>query len=82
MVEHVLLYYFIYIYAPPAPQRGRGFIALLLGLHNSIMQVGFKDHAVVLSEIGIKNILPKSTDWHFNSSFALDNGFRDVLLVC
>uniref|UniRef100_A0A674MKT3 Reverse transcriptase domain-containing protein n=1 Tax=Takifugu rubripes TaxID=31033 RepID=A0A674MKT3_TAKRU len=44
-----------------------------------IMPVGFTDHSLVLGEVAVKNILPKSAYWHFNSSLAQDNSFRDVL---
>nr|BAC82603.1 pol-like protein [Takifugu rubripes] len=44
-----------------------------------IMPVGFTDHSLVLSKLGIKNILPKSAHWHFNSSLTQDTSFREVL---
>lgn len=44
-----------------------------------IIPVGFIDDSLVLGEIAVKNILPKSMYWHFNSSLALAKGFRDVL---
>lgn len=44
-----------------------------------IMPVGFMDNSLVLREVTIKKILPKSEYWPFNSCLALDNGFREDL---
>lgn len=43
------------------------------------MPSGFTDHSLVLCNVTIKNILPKSAYWHFNSVLTFDKGFSEAL---
>nr|BAC82605.1 pol-like protein [Tetraodon nigroviridis] len=46
----------------------------------SITPAGFTDHSLVLCHVFIKNVLPKSAYWHFNSVLTSDKGFREALI--
>ena len=43
-----------------------------------ILPVGFTDHSLVLCGVFIRDILPKSAYWHFNSVLAVDQSFREA----
>ena len=44
-----------------------------------ILPVGFTDHSLVLCNVFIRNIWPKSTYWHFNSVLTVDKSFKEAL---
>ena len=46
----------------------------------SIAPSGFSDHSLVLCNVFIQNISPKSAYWHFNSVLAFDKHFKEVLM--
>lgn len=44
-----------------------------------ILPVGFTDHSLVLCRVFIRNMLPRSAYWHFNSVLTFDQSFREAL---
>uniref|UniRef100_A0A3B5R4A8 Reverse transcriptase domain-containing protein n=1 Tax=Xiphophorus maculatus TaxID=8083 RepID=A0A3B5R4A8_XIPMA len=44
-----------------------------------IVPVAFTDHSLLLGAVFIRNILPKSAYWHFNSILTHDCSFKEVL---
>uniref|UniRef100_A0A8C5D1K3 Reverse transcriptase domain-containing protein n=1 Tax=Gouania willdenowi TaxID=441366 RepID=A0A8C5D1K3_GOUWI len=46
----------------------------------SIVPAVFTDHSLVLCNVFIQNIWPKSAYWHFNSVLTVDKHFKEVLI--
>ena len=46
----------------------------------SIVPTGFSDHYLLLCNVFIQNILPKSAYWHFNSVLTFDKHFKEFLI--
>ena len=44
-----------------------------------ILPVAFTDHSLLLGNVFITNILPKSAYWHFNLALTYDRSFREAL---
>uniref|UniRef100_A0A3B5PV23 Reverse transcriptase domain-containing protein n=1 Tax=Xiphophorus maculatus TaxID=8083 RepID=A0A3B5PV23_XIPMA len=44
-----------------------------------IVPVPFTDHSLLLGSVFIRNILPRSAYWHFNSALIYDQSFKEVL---
>uniref|UniRef100_A0A3Q3B436 Reverse transcriptase domain-containing protein n=1 Tax=Kryptolebias marmoratus TaxID=37003 RepID=A0A3Q3B436_KRYMA len=44
-----------------------------------ILPVAFTDHSLLLGSVFIRNILPRSAYWHFNSALIHNQGFREIL---
>ncbi|MPV02303.1 hypothetical protein FVA96_24195, partial [Escherichia coli] len=45
----------------------------------TIVPAVFSDHSLLVCNVFIRNILPKSAYWHFNSGLTFDRNFRAVL---
>jgi len=45
----------------------------------SIGPAGFTDHSLVLCHVFMRNFLPRSAYWHFNSVLTFERNFREVL---
>ena len=46
----------------------------------TIIPAVFTDHSLVLCQVFIRNVKPKSAYWHFNSVLTFDRKFREVLI--
>ena len=46
-----------------------------------IYPVGFTDHSLVMCNVLIRNIVPRSAYWHFNSTLLYEKSFRDVFYI-
>ena len=46
----------------------------------AIVPVGFSDHSLVMCTVFIRDILPKSAYWHFNTALLLDERFKESFI--
>ena len=46
----------------------------------TIIPAVFTDHSLVLCQVFIRNVKPKSAYWHFNSALTFDRKFREVFI--